>query len=412
MSKLTTTRRAASASGPRRTKTAPSLVGVADAVAGVDVLLCCGAGGVGKTTTAAALGIAAVRAGRGRVLVLTIDPARRLADALGLEAFGNVERPVAVPGAPEGSEMWAAMLDTGASWDDLVRTHAPDAATVERILSNQLYRNITQRFVQSHDYIAMERLHELQQSGRYDLIVIDTPPSRNALDFLDAPERMADFFSSSLLKWITLPYRLGGERAGRLGYLAAKPFYQVADRILGSQFLADIAEFFLLFQTMYDGFVRRATEVERLLHRPTTRFIVVSSLEPAPLREAEFFLAELARRRLAVGALVLNRTLPATLQNTDARQLAAQLRDTPTAFDGATPAERRTLQRAGAAFLDLAALADAERSARSRLSNPPATVVEVPLLADDLSDLDGLLAIANIVWPPPIDGSTKRSARR
>ena len=354
--------------------------------------------------------VESVRAGRGRVLVLTIDPARRLADALGLEAFGNVERPVAVPDAPAGSELWAAMLDTGASWDDLVRTHAPDPATVERILSNQLYRNITQRFVQSHDYIAMERLHALQQSGHYDFIVIDTPPSRNALDFLDAPERMADFFSSSLLKWITLPYRLGGERAGRLGYLAAKPFYQVADRILGSQFLADIAEFFLLFQTMYDGFVRRATEVERLLHRPTTRFVVVSSLEPAPLRETEFFLAELGRRRLAVGALVLNRTLPSALLNADARQLAARLRDPSFNVDDVSANERRTLQRAGEAFADLAALADAERSARSRLSNPPPTVVEVPLMADDLSDMDGLLSIAEVLWPTKAT-STRRSKK-
>ena len=371
------------------------------ALVGTTVVLCCGAGGVGKTTVAAALAMAAVRNGRGRVLVLTIDPARRLADALGIEAFGNVERRVELPdalNAPVGSELWAAMLDTGASWDDLVREHAPDPATVERILTNQLYRNITQRFVQSHDYIAMERLHGLQKSGRYDLIIIDTPPSRNALDFLDAPSRMADFFSSSLLKWITLPYRLGGERAGRLGYLAAKPFYQVADRILGSQFLADIAEFFLLFQTMYDGFVRRATEVEYLLHKPTTRFLVVSSLEPAPLREAEYFLAELRRRQFSVAGLVLNRTLPAALVDPAARQLASRLTDGSIVIESVTAADRRALQRAGAAFLDLAALAEAERAARARLANPPECVVEVPLVARDISDLGGLLDISRALW--------------
>ena len=163
--------------------------GLGAALVGTTVVLCCGAGGVGKTTVAAALAMAAVRNGRGRVLVLTIDPARRLADALGIEAFGNVERRVELPdalNAPVGSELWAAMLDTGASWDDLVREHAPDPGTVERILTNQLYRNITQRFVQSHDYIAMERLYELHASGKYDLIVVDTPPTRNAVDFLDA----------------------------------------------------------------------------------------------------------------------------------------------------------------------------------------------------------------------------------
>lgn len=385
-----------------------STLGLGTALSGVDVVICCGAGGVGKTTTAAAIALAAVRQGRGRVLVLTIDPARRLADALGIESFGNTETRVAVEDVPTGSELWAAMLDTGASWDDLVRTHAPDPVTVERILSNQLYRNITQRFVQSHDYIAMERLHALRQSGRYDLIVIDTPPSRNALDFLDAPKRMADFFSSALLKWITLPYRVGGERAGRLGYLASKPFYQVADRILGSKFLQDIAEFFLLFQTMYDGFVRRAVDVEALLHRPATRFLVVSSLEPAPLQEAEFFLAELGRRSLAVGALVLNRTLPASLLDPAARQLAARLSDASVALKGVSAADRRTVSRAATAFTDMAALADSERDAKARLANPPACVVEVPLVSADLGDLSGLVALAEVLWP--LDGSGTPSA--
>ncbi len=149
---------------------------------------------------------------------------------------------------PRG-ELWAAMLDTKQSWDELVHTHAPDAETRDAILANPLYENITGRFVQSHDYIAMERLYEIHSSGRYDLIIVDTPPTRNAIDFLEAPERMADFFSSRLLRWLTIPAR------SRIVTMASKPFYTVADRILGSQFLQDIAEFFLLFQTMYDGFV-------------------------------------------------------------------------------------------------------------------------------------------------------------
>ena len=135
------------------------------------------------------------------------------------------------------------MLDTKQSWDDLVRLHAPDAATRDAILANPLYQNITGKFVQSHDYVAMERLYEIHTSGRYDLIVVDTPPTRNAIDFLDAPDRMADFFSSRLLRWLITPYR------SRLVSFASKPFYSVADRILGTQFLEDIAEFFMLFQT-------------------------------------------------------------------------------------------------------------------------------------------------------------------
>jgi anion-transporting ArsA/GET3 family ATPase len=382
------------------------------ALDGVDVAICCGAGGVGKTTSAAAIGIAAVRNGRGRVLVLTIDPARRLADALGIEAFGNTETTVVVPGAKPGSQLSVAMLDTGASWDELVRAHAPDDETRDRILSNQLYRNITQRFVQSHDYVAMERLHALQRSGRYDLIIIDTPPSRNALDFLDAPARMAEFFTSPLLKWITLPYRIGGERAGKLGYLAAKPFYQVADRILGSQFLQDVAEFFLLFQTMYAGFVTRATEVEQLLHQSTTRFVVISSLEPAPLQEAEFFLEELRKRRLNVGGLVLNRTLPTALVDANARALARRLVDANSSVD--LPAsDRKVLGHAAEAFLAMAALADGERAARVRLSNTPEHVVDVPLVSDDLHNVDGLVSLSTVLWGSPADRTTvKRTVRR
>ncbi|MGH9102282.1 MAG: ArsA family ATPase, partial [Acidimicrobiales bacterium] len=226
-------------------------------VAAKEIVVCCGPGGVGKTTTAAALGLMAAARQGGRVLVLTVDPARRLADALGVGAIGNTETRVppeafAAAGIEPRGELWAAMLDTKGSWDDLVRRHAPDPPTARHILSNPLYANVSGRFVQSHDYIAAERLYELHSRGTYDLIVVDTPPSRSALDFLEAPRRMAEFFSSRLLRWL-----IASQRA-RLMSLASRPFAQVADRVLGSAFLADVAEFFLAFQTMYDGFVSRA----------------------------------------------------------------------------------------------------------------------------------------------------------
>ncbi|MHB8329154.1 MAG: ArsA family ATPase, partial [Acidimicrobiales bacterium] len=219
----------------------PSAGSLAGLLTSREIVVACGPGGVGKTTTAAAsAAMAAARIG-GKVLVLTVDPARRLADALGLEGIGNTERRVpdqafTDAGIKPMGELWAAMLDTKESWDALIRHHAPDARTRDEILANPLYRNISSRFVQSHDYIAMERLFEIHGEGTYDLIVVDTPPTRNALDFLDAPERMADFFSSRLLRWLIVPYR------SRLVNLASKPFYQVADRILGTQFLEDIAE--------------------------------------------------------------------------------------------------------------------------------------------------------------------------
>src|SRR5579862_4952691 len=201
-----------------------------------EIVIACGSGGVGKTTTAAAAAtMAAVRQG-GKVLVLTVDPARRLANALGLEGLGNAATRVPADAFKEAGvtprgQLWAAMLDTKQSWDDLVRRHAPDPLTMRRILDNPLYQNIAGRFVQSHEYIAMERLYELHGQGVYDLIVVDTPPTRNAIDFLEAPQRMQEFFSSRLLRWLIAPYR------SRLVNMASRPFYTVADRILGTQFL-------------------------------------------------------------------------------------------------------------------------------------------------------------------------------
>ena len=292
-----------------RTVAHPTVESLEQLCAAKEIVVSTGSGGVGKTTTAAALATTAAAQLGVKVLVLTVDPARRLASALGLERFGNVETRVpdeafAEAGVDPQGELWVAMLDTKQSWDDLIRLHAPDAETRDAILANPLYQNITGKFVQSHDYVAMERLYEIHTSGRYDLIVVDTPPTRNAVDFLDAPDRMADFFSSRLLRWLITPYR------SRVVSFASKPFYSVADRILGSQFLEDIAEFFMLFQTMYDGFVERAAAVTALLGSPATSFLVVSTLEVAPAREAEFFLELLAERDHHVGALVLNKVLP------------------------------------------------------------------------------------------------------
>ena len=170
--------------------------------------------------------------------------------------------------------------------------------------------------MQSHDYIAMERLYELHSSGGYDLIVVDTPPTRNAIDFLEAPARMGEFFGGRLLRWLTMPYRVSGGRGARMINVASRPFYSLADRVLGSQFLQDIAEFFLNFESMYTGFVERAKAVETLLHDRRTTFAVVTTLEGAPLREAEIFCGELRDRGFHLGALVLNKTLPDYLLST------------------------------------------------------------------------------------------------
>jgi anion-transporting ArsA/GET3 family ATPase len=373
-------------------------------LAAKEIVIHCGSGGVGKTTTAAAVAaMAAVHHG-GKVLVVTVDPARRLANALGLEAFGNVETQIPHQafldaGVEPRGELWAAMLDTKQSWDDLVRRHAPDRATRDAILANPLYKNITGRFVQSHDYIAMERLYEIHASGRFDLIIVDTPPTRNAIDFLEAPERMADFFSSRLLRWLTVPAR------SRVLTMASRPFYSIADRILGSKFLEDIAEFFLLFQTMYKGFVTRAEAVTRTLADKRTTFVVVSTLESAPVREAEYFIDALEDRRLHLGAVVLNKVLPDWFLDEGATRAARALsadaegaaRVVPPAV-GSPEQVARVLHEVGESFLNFQVVAKREAEVRAELSAAPEVVAAVPYFDHDITDLAGLLQLGEQIW--------------
>jgi anion-transporting ArsA/GET3 family ATPase len=264
--------------------------------------------------------------------------------------------------------------------------------------------------VQSHDYIAMERLFEVHASGAYDLIVIDTPPTRNALDFLEAPHRMAEFFGGRLLRWLTAPYRLGGGRGARLVNLASRPFYQVADRILGSQFLQDIAEFFLNFQSMYDGFVTRAKAVERLLHDKRTTFVVVTTLEASPLHEARVFCDELVARDFPFGAIVLNKTLPASFTAVDGARAATALIDgagsiaeglaatgDPALAEAAI--DERVLRTIAASYRNFSVVASREAELRSELGRVPEVVVDVPNLDADVHDLGGLARIAEALFP-------------
>jgi anion-transporting ArsA/GET3 family ATPase len=376
-------------------------------LASKEIAIACGSGGVGKTTTAAAIGAMAAVRQRGKVLVVTVDPARRLANALGLEGFGNDEKRVdddafKLAGVKPRGELWAAMLDTKQSWDDLVRTHAPDAETRDRILSNPLYQNISGKFVQSHDYIAMERLYEIHSTGNYDLIVVDTPPTRNAVDFIEAPRRMADFFSSRLLRLLIAPYR------SRMINMASRPFYQVADRVLGSQFLEDIAEFFILFQTMYEGFVQRASAVERLLRDKRTTFVVVSTLEAAPVSEAEFFIQVLTAKRFNLGALVLNKVMPSYLLDEQAEERAASLceeageiaRMEGLASSLETDEEQlsRVLYEVAANFRNFAMVARRESGLRKELQVRPEVVASVPEFEGDIHDVAGLLRLGEKIW--------------
>lgn len=386
---------------------------LAEVVHSREMIVVCGSGGTGKTTVSAALGTMAALTSSARVLVLTVDPARRLATALGFpdgdlagQAPVRVDPAVfAALGHECPGELWVAMLDTKAGWDDLVRRHAPSDDVARRLLANPLYTNITGRFVNSHDYIAMEQLHALHESGDYDLVVIDTPPSRRALDLLDAPARMREFFGGRLITWLTIPSR------SRLAAAAARPFTAVADRVLGSRFLADIAEFFTLFGTMEEGFVERAGAVEALLADERTSFVVVTTSEPAPSREARHLVTELGRRSFGLGAVVLNRTLPEGLRGKAATEAAATLRSPDGAAalaavlvpllgpgvevpHGLAESLAHVLTETGERVGELQVAAAREAECRRSLEQVASVVVPLPALRGDASGLAALVTLA------------------
>lgn len=371
------------------------------------LLVVCGSGGVGKTTMSAALGALAATHLHKKVLVLTVDPARRLADALGLQAIGNAVVQVDAKAfneagvVPQG-QLFAAMIDTKASWDDLIHRHAPTPAIAQRVLANALYTNLTERFVHSHDYIAMERLYDVYQSGVYDLVVVDTPPSRNALDVLDAPKRMRDFFDSRLLQLLTTPAQ------SRVVSLMSKPFFQVADRILGARFLSSITEFFTLFRTMEKGFVERANKVESVLRNTDTKFAVVTTLEVAPAFEAEYLLTELQSRSFSLAALIANRVLPLDIAHQTSAALAndrslvgPETLQTAAAAAGlpAPSAEQceRVLDTLWRAAQDVVAASVVEQSRLEKLSDSclksGANVLTAQYVSGEITDMKGIVAL-------------------
>lgn len=367
-----------------------------------DVIICAGSGGVGKTTVSAALGMALVASQDARVLVLTVDPARRLATALGLESMGT--EPVTVPKArlkralgvaPKG-ELVAAMLDMKSTWDRMVERLAPDRQSAERIFRNPFYQGISDAFVGSHEYMAMEALHELSTAHEYDVLIIDTPPSRNALDFLEAPTRLSDFVGARLLSWLAGPTRMGFRAMG----FAAQPFMRMADRLLGSDALEDLAIFVRDLQMLYGGVQKQAREVYRLLRAPGTAFVVVTTLEPAPFAEAEFFCSKLHEFSMPLRALVVNRVLPDRLRSPDGVAAAAALVENGRAATALSEelGEKVTpdvARRIGEAFLLLSRLAERDSRQVSRLSRlGRVPVARLPLVDHDISDLEGLSLMA------------------
>ncbi|MGH2769717.1 MAG: ArsA family ATPase [Actinomycetota bacterium] len=284
-----------------------------EAVLDAGIVVCTGSGGVGKTTLAAAIGLEGARRGKTTV-VLTIDPAKRLADSLGLRELSN--EPRRVPAAQFRKARMAAapldamMLDTKTTFDQLVHRYARSPERAERIINNRFYQAISGALSGTHEYMAMEKLYELHQEDTYDLIVIDTPPTRHALDFLEAPKRITSFLDGRLLKWFLLPTIGGGRGVFRAMNVAAVAFLRVVQRVVGAQVLKDTTEFFENFEGMYEGFKERAQAVYDLLRSESTRFVVITAPAEQAVEEALFFASTMHSYGLPFGGLVINRLHP------------------------------------------------------------------------------------------------------
>ena len=365
----------------------------ADAISDAHILVTTGAGGVGKTTTAAALGLAAARAGR-RTLVLTIDPARRLAQSMGLETLEDEPALVDLGDdqLPEGGELWAMMLDMQTTFDRLIDRNAGSPAEARSIKSNRIYRTLSSTLSGTQEYMAMERLHELHEAGEWDLLVVDTPPTRSALDFLDAPNRMTSFLEGRLLKLLLKPGMVAGRGIGKMVGAGATAFMRVAGRVTGMDLLQDLATFFRDFEGMYDGFKQRAQEVLELLRHPDSRFVVVTSPEPPPLREAKFFLERLEQEGLHAAGVVVNRIRPEVPQDPSDSSLRRAADELERTSGREGPASAAVLRLLG----DVRNLAGRQRRdvTAALYGAGVHTLVEVPLLGGDIHDLDGLDAIA------------------
>jgi anion-transporting ArsA/GET3 family ATPase len=378
------------------------VAGVAELLEGKRVCICAGSGGVGKTTASAA--IAAGMAARGhKVAVLTIDPAKRLADSLGLPELGNTERQVDPALFHEhgvdtdGGELWAMMLDAKATFDEVVRKHAPDADTRDRILANRIYQQLSAALAGSQEYMAMEKLFEIWTEDRYDLLVLDTPPSRHALDFLDAPKRLTQFIEGRALQVFMKPTGLGMRIFGR----GTGMMFGVLRRITGVDLLEDLAEFFQAFSGMVDGFRERARRVNELLSNPQTSFLVVCGPQGEPIDEAVYFHSKLVEAKLPFAGVIVNKVhyeeeLPAGDSDLSG-ELARAL--------GNEDLARRVL----ANFGDYRALSARDRRAVKHLAAEMRTraVIEVPYLDEDVHDLAGLLALNRYLFA---SGARERAA--
>jgi len=365
------------------------------------ILVCVGSGGVGKTTTAAALALAAARRGK-RTLVLTIDPAKRLANSLGLTALGHqvqeVPRELVRQGAPsDKGELHAMMLDQKMAFDEVVQRHAKDPAAVQRVLANPIYAQISGSLAGAQEYAAMAKLHDFDRTGQWDLIVVDTPPTAHALDFLDAPRKLSEAIDSPAIEWFRKLQGGSGSGWSIVGKTGAFVLKRLS-KFVGSQFIDDMGVFFTEFNDILGGFKTRAEETFALLRQPRVGFVLVASPEAMAVREALFFHERLVTAKMPFVGFVVNKVHPALPISADVNAIAAALAAQPAVAALGLAGTTRTIaaQALYTAHGELETLAEADRSAIGKLRDAGGTravLVEVPLLRDDVHDVDRLVGL-------------------
>ena len=375
---------------------------------------------MGKTTIAAALAIQAAASGR-RTLVLTIDPARRLANALGVSVFGNEVRKVpsrkfAAAGVPLKGELHAMMLDTKRTFDDIVERFAPSQEIRDAILGNAIYQQLSDTLAGSREYMAMEKLYELHAEGGYDLIVLDTPPTKHALDFLDAPDRILDFLGGGVVRFLVKPYLFAGRIGFKVFRRGASSVFSLLEKVTGMEFLKDLSDFILSFEGLYDGFQQRARRVKALLGQEVTGFILVTAPERLVLEEAIFFYEQLLAHRMHVDAVIVNKVhLAAGHRPSDApashRAQEAEAALSPGRIGRLAgrmaealgrPSFRSTAEKLLRNLAQHEVLAEMDARNIEALRGPVgdrAGFVEVPLLPIDVHDFEGLRLMNDHLFP-------------
>ncbi|MFC0002624.1 ArsA family ATPase [Micromonospora siamensis] len=362
---------------------------------GVRIVVCCGAGGVGKTTTAAALALRAAEQHGRRTVVLTIDPARRLAQSLGLSELDNTPRQVkGIDVEATGGELHAMMLDMKRTFDDVVLQHT-DPAKAAEIFANPFYQAMSSTFAGTQEYMAMEKLGQLHARGEWDLIVVDTPPSRSALDFLDAPARLSRFLDGRMLRLLLAPARTGGRSMFSFVTASFGMFSKVVQKVIGAQLLTDLSGFVAALDSMFGGFRQRAEQTYRILQARETAFLLVAAPEPDAVREAAYFAGRLREESMPLAGLVLNRVHRPAATLDAAKSLAAAER-----LDGLGDHEGvAEVLRAHAELMQLAAR-EQRVAARFTEAFPAVPAVSVTAQPADVHDVDGLRTIGAAISRP------------